>query len=155
MWSCFLLLLLHTSLPDMLTMNKFTTKVTHSMNSDQKSPFIIRSFMTSDQKSPIIISYLMTSDQKSPFMLRSFMTSDQKSPFMKRCFMTSEQKSTIRKTFMTSQRWSGSRGCVETVITKHTAATTRTLLHRSIGIKAFLLLERYQSTKYIKTSNLH
>ncbi len=44
---------------------------------------------------------------------------------------------------------------VETVITKHTAATTRTLLHRSIGIKAFLLLERYQSTKYIKTSNLH
>jgi hypothetical protein len=53
------------------------------MNSDQKSPFIIRSFMISDQKSPIIISYLMTSDRKSPFIIRSFMTSDQKSPIGK------------------------------------------------------------------------
>jgi hypothetical protein len=91
MWSCFLLLLLHTSLPDMLTMNKFTTKVTHSMNSDQKSSFMIGSFMTSDQKSSFIIRSLMTSDQKSPFRLRSFMTSDQKSP--------------IGKTLMTSERW--------------------------------------------------
>ncbi len=33
------------------------------------------------------------------------MTSDQKSPFRKRWFMASEQKSTIRKTFMTSERW--------------------------------------------------
>ena len=90
MWSCFLLLLLHTSLPDMHTMNKFTTKVTHSMNSDQKSSFMIRSFMTSDQKSSFIIRSLMTSDQKSPFRLRSFMTSDQKSRIGKP-LMTSER----------------------------------------------------------------
>ena len=92
MWSCFLLFLLPTSLPDMLTMNKFTTKVTHSMNSDQKSSFMIGSFMTSDQKSSFIIRSLMTSDQKSPFRLRSFMTSDQ-------------AKSRIGKTLMTSKRW--------------------------------------------------
>ena len=90
MWSCFLLLLLHTSLPDMHTMNKFTTKVTHSMNSDQKSSFMIGSFMTSDQKSSFIIRSLMNSDQKSPFRLRSFMTSDQKSRIGKP-LMTSER----------------------------------------------------------------